>query len=87
MKSFSLTTFAAGFVAGSVLLGGATVAYAAFVKLSDEKIGVLPNSSVRVYCVTKDSVARPYTGQQSTWSGKLDGNRSPSAIFVVSCPS
>ena len=60
MKSSSLVTFAAGFVAGSVLLGGTTVAYAAYVRLSDDRIGVLPNSTVNVYCVTKDSVARPY---------------------------
>jgi len=79
-------TFAAGFVAGSVLLGSATVAYAAYVRLSDDRIGVLPNSSVTLYCVTKDSVARLYTGEQRTLSGKLDGNSSPSAIFVVSCP-
>jgi hypothetical protein len=62
MKPSPLVIFAAGFIAGAVLLGGAVVAHARIVTLNSSIAGVLPNSEGSLFCVTAASTLRPITG-------------------------
>ncbi len=61
MKTFPIAIFAAGFVAGGVILGG-FVAHARIVTLNAAIAGVLPNSEGSLFCVTAASALRPIAG-------------------------
>ena len=61
MRSFPIAAFAAGFLAGGIVLGG-VVAHARIVTLNASVAGVLPNSEGSLYCVTASSALRPITG-------------------------
>ena len=61
MKSSPIVIFAAGFIAGGIVFGGA-VAHARIVTLNAAIAGVLPNSEGSLFCVTAASVLRPIKG-------------------------
>jgi len=61
MRASPFAVFAAGFVAGGIVLGG-VVAHARIVTLNAAIAGVLPNSEGSLFCVTAGSVLRPIQG-------------------------
>ena len=63
MRASRLVFFAAGFLAGGIVLGG-VVAHARIVTLNSAIAGVLPNSDGSLFCVTAASVLRPIPGVQ-----------------------
>ena len=64
MKLSLLAIFTAGFIAGSVLLGGSVVADAKIVTLNLAVAGVLPISEGSLFCVAAASVLRPSQGDR-----------------------
>lgn len=85
MKSSPIAIFAAGFIAGSVLLGGAVVAHARIVTLNAAIAGVLPNSEGSLFCVTAASVLRPITGVSRATSVNAPGGVSNGV--TLRCPA
>lgn len=61
MHASPIAIFAAGFIAGGIVLGG-VVAHARIVTLNAAIAGVLPNSEGSLFCVTAASVLRPIVG-------------------------
>lgn len=76
MKLSPVAIFAAGFITGSVLLGGAVVAHARIVTLNFAIAGVLPNTEGSLFCVTAASGLRATTGVQRTTSVNAPGGAS-----------
>ncbi|WP_424812836.1 hypothetical protein [Roseococcus sp. YIM B11640] len=76
--------FAAGFVAGGVLLGGA-MAHARFVALNAAVGGVLPNSEGSLFCVTANSVLRNIAGTYRPSTVNAPGG--VSAGVTLRCPA
>ena len=62
MKLPPIAIFAAGFICGSVLLGGAFAAYASITSVNGSIAGVVPNSQGGLLCVTSANVVRPIKG-------------------------
>jgi hypothetical protein len=84
MKNSPIAIFAAGFVAGGVVLGGA-LAHARIVTLNSAIAGVLPNSEGSLFCVTANSVLRPIVGTQRTTTVNAPGGVSTGV--TMRCPA
>lgn len=61
MQASPIAIFAAGFMAGGIVLGGA-FAHARITQLNASIAGVLPNSEGSLFCVTAGNVLRPIPG-------------------------
>jgi hypothetical protein len=84
MPSSPMAIFAAGFVAGGVVLGG-FVAQARITTLNAAIAGVLPNSEGSLFCVTAANVLRPITGVYRQTSVTAPGGVSYGA--TLRCPA
>lgn len=84
MKASPVAMFAAGFIAGGIVLGG-VVAHARIVTLNSAIAGVLPNSEGSLFCVTASSVLRPITGVYRQTSVNAPGGVSYGA--TLRCPA
>lgn len=84
MKASPISIFAAGFVAGGIVLGGA-FAHARIVTLNASIAGVLPNSEGSLFCVTASSVLRPIAGVQRTSTVTAPGGTSTGV--TLRCPA
>ena len=83
MTPHPIAIFAAGFVAGGIVLGG-LLAHARIVTLNSAIAGVLPNSEGSLFCVTTNSVLRPITGAYRATSVNAPGGVSYGA--TLRCP-
>ena len=61
MQKPRIATFAAGFIAGGLIVGG-VIAHARITTLNASIAGVLPNSEGSLFCVTAANVLRPIKG-------------------------
>lgn len=84
MRASPIAMFAAGFVAGGVVLGG-VVAQARIVTLNAAIAGVLPNSEGSLFCVTASSVLRPIVGVFRTTTVNAPGGVSTGV--TMRCPA
>lgn len=85
MKLSPIAIFAAGFISGSVLLGGTFAAYARITSVNGSIGGVLPNSEAGLLCVTAANVVRPVRG---TWREGTVGAPAGSSTGVwLRCPA
>ncbi len=84
MKNSPIAIFAAGFVAGGIILGGA-LAHARIVMLNSAIAGVLPNSEGSLFCVTANNVLRPITGVTRNTSVNAPGGVSYGV--TMRCPA
>jgi hypothetical protein len=84
MNASPFAIFAAGFIAGGIVLGG-VVAHARIVTLNAAIAGVLPNSEGSLFCVTAASVLRPITGLQRNTSVNAPGGVSYGV--TMRCPA
>ena len=84
MTKSPIAIFAAGFLAGGIVLGG-VVAHARIVTLNSAIAGVLPNSEGSLFCVTAGSVLRPITGVQRSTSVNAPGGISHGV--TMRCPA
>ena len=84
MKTPPIAIFAAGFLAGGIVLGG-VVAHARIVTLNSAIAGVLPNSEGSLFCVTASSVLRPITGVSRNTSVNAPGGVSYGV--TMRCPA
>ena len=84
MPASPLAIFAAGFLAGGIVLGG-VVAHARIVTLNSSIAGVLPNSEGSLFCVTASSVLRPINGVVRNSSVNAPGGVANGVTFR--CPA
>ena len=84
MHLHPIAIFAAGFMAGGIVLGG-VVAHARITTLNASIAGVLPNSEGSLFCVTAANVLRPITGVYRQSSVNAPGGVSYGATFR--CPA
>ena len=84
MTSSPIAIFAAGFISGGVVLGGA-LAHARIVTLNSAIAGVLPNSEGSLFCVTASSTLRPITGVSRNTSVTAPGGVSYGV--TMRCPA
>jgi hypothetical protein len=84
MPASPIVTFAAGFLAGGILLGG-VVAHARITTLNASIAGVLPNSEGSLFCVTAANAPRPITGVYRATSVNATGGVSTGA--TLRCPA
>ena len=84
MKLSPIAIFAAGFIAGSVLLGGAFAAHARITSLNASIAGVLPNSEGSLFCVTAANVLGPIKG--AVREGKVTAQGGTSEGVSMRCP-
>ena len=84
MRNSPVAIFAAGFIAGAVVLGGA-FAHARIVTLNLAVGGVLPNSEGSLFCVTSGSVLRPFSGVSRNSSVTAPGGVAYGVTFR--CPA
>lgn len=84
MRASPIAIFAAGFLAGGIVLGG-VVAHARIVTLNSAIAGVLPNSEGSLFCVTAASVLRPIPGISRATSVNAPGGVSNGV--TLRCPA
>jgi hypothetical protein len=84
MKASPIAVFAAGFLAGGVVLGG-FVAHARITTLNAAIAGVLPNSEGSLFCVTAANGLRPITGVYRATTVNAPGGTSGGA--TLRCPA
>lgn len=84
MRTSPIAVFAAGFLAGGIVLGG-FVAHARITTLNASIAGVLPNSEGSLFCVTAGNVLRPITGVQRSTSVNAPGGVSYGV--TMRCPA
>ncbi|MBX9749744.1 MAG: hypothetical protein K5Q68_09040 [Roseococcus sp.] len=86
MKASPIAIFAAGFMAGGIVLGGA-LAHARIVMLNAAIAGVLPGSEGSLFCVTANSVLKAGTGVQRDTSVRVPGSQEISYGVTMRCPA
>lgn len=88
MKNLSISSFAAGFLAGGIILGG-VVAHARLTTTTHgtDTMGVTPGTVGRMICVTENNVGRQ--GQGEVRQGILPSAGGTGRIMVVAliCPA
>ena len=84
MTASPIAVFAAGFIAGGIVLGG-VVAHARIVTLNASVAGVLPNSEGSLFCVTASSALRPINGVMRNSSVNAPGGVAYGVTFR--CPA
>jgi hypothetical protein len=84
MQASHIAIFAAGFIAGGIVLGG-YVAHARITSVNGSIGGVLPNSEAGLLCVTVGNAVRPIRG---VWREGTVGAPSGSSTGVwLRCPA
>lgn len=86
MKTHILTAFAAGFLAGGVVLGG-VVAHARITTINAAIAGVLPNGEGSLFCVTPENRARPITGVYRATTVQAQSAPGISGGATLRCPA
>lgn len=86
MKTSPIAVFAAGFLAGGIVLGG-FVAHAWITTLNASIAGVLPNSEGSLFCVTADNKARPITGVYRATTVNAQSAPGISGGATLRCPA
>ena len=84
MRTSPLAIFAAGFLAGGIVLGG-VVAHARITSVNGSIGGVLPNGEAGLLCVTAANVVRPVRGV-SRESTVNSGNGQATGVWLR-CPA
>ncbi|MBU8537654.1 hypothetical protein [Falsiroseomonas tokyonensis] len=85
MQASPIAIFAAGFIAGGILLGG-VVAQARIHMLTTAVGGVPPNSEGSLLCVTATNAIRATTGASRNASVNVPGGVGVSYGVTMRCP-
>lgn len=85
MKASPIAIFAAGFLAGGIILGG-VVAHARIVTLNASIAGVLPNSEGSLLCVTANSSVRAVVGVSRSITVNATGGGISTGV-TLRCPA
>jgi hypothetical protein len=85
MKASPIAVFAAGFIAGGVVLGGA-VAHARITTLNSAIAGVLPASEGSLFCVNASNRVLAISGQVRNTSVNAQAGTGTSYGVTMRCP-
>ena len=84
MRTSAIAIFAAGFLAGGIVLGG-VVAHARMTSVNGSIGGVLPNGEAGLLCVSATNVVRSVVGVSRV--STVTGPSGPSTGVWLRCPA